>query len=41
MECVHESGSTPYYNSTRLHSYNDYRSPNEAEADWRGKKKAA
>lgn len=30
-----------YYNSTRLHSYNDYRSPNEAEADWRGKKKAA
>ena len=24
-----------YYNARRLHSRNDYRSPNEAEADWR------
>ncbi len=24
-----------YYNSRRLHSRNEYRSPNEAEADWR------
>jgi putative transposase len=24
-----------YYNGRRLHSTNDYRSPNEAEADWR------
>ena len=24
-----------YYNSRRLHSSNEYRSPNEAEADWR------
>jgi putative transposase len=30
-----------YYNSTRLHSYNEYRSPNEAEADWRGRELAA
>jgi transposase InsO family protein len=24
-----------YYNARRLHSRNDYRSPNEAETDWR------
>ncbi len=30
-----------YYNGRRLHSYNDYRSPNEAEADWRGEAFAA
>lgn len=24
-----------YYNATRLHSFNNYRSPNETEADWR------
>jgi len=24
-----------YYNASRLHSYNDYRTPNEAEAAWR------
>jgi transposase InsO family protein len=30
-----------YYNSARLHSYNDYRCPNEAEADWRGRELAA
>jgi hypothetical protein len=30
-----------YYNARRLHSHNDYRSPNETEADWRGRKVAA
>ncbi len=30
-----------YYNARRLHSYNDYRSPNETEADWRGEALAA
>jgi transposase InsO family protein len=30
-----------YYNASRLHSHNDYRSPNETEADWRGRKVAA
>lgn len=24
-----------YYNATRLHSFNNYKSPNESEADWR------
>ena len=24
-----------YYNARRLHSTNDYRTPNETEADWR------
>jgi len=30
-----------YYNASRLHSYNDYRTPNEAEAAWRQKALAA
>jgi transposase InsO family protein len=30
-----------YYNARRLHSRNEYRSPNEAEADWRRGKLAA
>jgi transposase InsO family protein len=30
-----------YYNARRLHSYNDYLSPNETEADWRGQEAAA
>jgi transposase InsO family protein len=30
-----------YYNMRRLHSHNDYRSPNEAEADWRPEALAA
>ena len=30
-----------YYNARRLHSRNQYRSPNEAEADWRRGKLAA
>ena len=30
-----------YYNSRRLHSRNEYRSPNEAEADWRRGRLAA
>ena len=30
-----------YYNSRRLHSQNEYRSPNEAEADWRRQPLAA
>ena len=31
----------PYYNARRLHSHNDYRSPNETDADWRGHRVAA
>ena len=30
-----------YYNQTRLHSHNDYRTPNEAEADLRSVARAA
>jgi transposase InsO family protein len=30
-----------YYNAKRLHSTNDYRSPNEAEAAWRIRAPAA
>ena len=30
-----------YYNSRRLHSQNEYRSPHEAEADWRRQPLAA
>jgi putative transposase len=30
-----------YYNARRLHSHNEYRSPNEAEADWRRGSSAA
>jgi putative transposase len=30
-----------YYNARRLHSSNDYRSPNETEADWRSRALAA
>ena len=30
-----------YYNARRLHSRNEYRSPNEAEADWRRGRLAA
>jgi len=30
-----------YYNAKRLHSFNDYKSPNESEADWRTQALAA
>jgi putative transposase len=30
-----------YYNTRRLHSYNDYRSPNTTEIDWRNQELAA
>jgi len=43
-----ESGTHPlftfiesYYKQTRLHSFNDYRPPNEAEADLRNGAQAA
>lgn len=30
-----------YYNQTRLHSHNDYRTPNETEANLRNRARAA